>query len=104
MTDRHSLFHAPDDERDILTAEAEAIVERDVAGCFAGDVRHIIEVAERIRVFVIDGGWQNSIANGHQANNQFGNAGSSDQMSHHAFRTGDRHVISIFAEYLAAGE
>ena len=57
MTDRHSLFHAPDDEGNILTTEAEAIVERDVAGCFAGDVRHVIQVAERIRVFVIDGGW-----------------------------------------------
>ena len=54
----HLAFKASHDERDVLAAEAEAVVHRDVALCLAGGVGDIVQIAVGIGVLVVDRGRQ----------------------------------------------
>ena len=51
-----------DDERDILTTEAEAVAHGHVAAGLTGSVRHVVEIAVGIGRFVIDGGRNHVVA------------------------------------------
>src|SRR5205085_4523898 len=85
----HLSAKPSDHQRDVLASEAKRVAEYEVARSLAGGVGNIVEVAVGVGVFVVDRGRQHVVANGHEAYDHLGHAGSGDQMSHHAL--GARH-------------
>jgi len=88
------------DQRDVLAAEAEAVGEGPLASACTDLVGHVVEVAVGIGVFVVDGRRQKPVADGHQADDQFGGTGGSDQVAHHALRARNWNLVGPFAEDL----
>lgn len=54
------IIDSPNHQRNIVSAEAEAVVDRISAGMVHRCVRDVIQITFRIRGVIIDGGWQDT--------------------------------------------
>ncbi len=81
-----------------MAAEAEAVVEcvLDLAG--AGFVGDVVQIAQRIGIFVIDCRWQDAVTHRQEAHNHLGDSRCGDEMPHHALGAADGGVVGFLAE------
>src|SRR4051794_38411951 len=93
-------FH---DDRVILPAEAEAVAHGNVALRLPRLVRHIIQVALRIRLGEVHGWWENLIADRQNAGDELHRARGGDEVAHHALDAADGDVFGMLAKDLLDG-
>src|SRR4051794_17772559 len=72
-----------ENERTVGPSEAEAVREGVLDGHGTGFIWHVVEVAKRIGVFVVDGGRGDLVANGQHRNAGFQSARAAEQMTGH---------------------
>src|SRR5580658_6129818 len=96
-------FEAPEGEDGIQAAEREGIRERELDGGWAGDVRDHVEVAGRVGLVEIGGGWQDSISQGEQRGGRLDGAGRAEGMAVHGLGGAHPEPIRVLAKDLADG-
>src|SRR4051794_28952075 len=84
---------AADDERVVLTAEAERVGEGHVHAGLAGGVGDVVEVALGVGGLVIDRRRADVVADGQDAGDHLDRAGGGDQVAHHTLNRGDGDLL-----------
>ena len=67
-----------DHDRYVLPTESEAVIQCDVALCFASFVGDVVEIAEWIWIFVVDRWGQNIVTDRQQAHDELGDSRGGD--------------------------
>src|SRR5439155_24638156 len=99
-----SLFEASENECRVRTAEAETVCERVLHNRLARFVRHIIQVAFRVRRFVVNRRRQFPPVDGKHGEDGFYSARCAEQMTRHRLGGTKCQPISMCAECLLYGE
>ena len=81
-----------------MAAEAEGVGHGDVDLRLAGGVGDVVEVAFGVGVLVVGGGWEDVVADGEDAGDEFDGAGGGDEVAHHGFDAGHGDVFGVVAE------
>ena len=89
LTQSCATLPALEEQRGIGAAEAEGIRERVFDVGLARVVGHVIEIASRVGMLVVDGRRQNLVAQGQHADAGFEAAGAAEQMAGHGLGGAD---------------
>ena len=89
---------ALEDQRGVVSAEAEVVRDRDVDLAGLRDVRRVVEVAIGIRVLVIDGRRDHARVDGHHAGGRLDAAGGTQEVTGHGLGRGDGDLGGEVAE------
>ena len=81
-----------------MAAEAHRVRERDVDLHPARLVRHVVQVAVRIGMTVVDRGWDHSFVQRERAHHCLDRPRRAEGVSHHRFRRGDGELVGMIAE------
>ena len=73
-------FH---DQARVVAAKAKRIGERDVNVLFAGMVRRVVQIAIRIRIFIVNGRMKNLMVERQRTYNSFNRPGRADRVANH---------------------
>src|SRR5438309_8849735 len=79
------LVVAAEQEDGVVTAESEAVAERDVELSRARCVRNVVEVAARIRVFVVDRRWSDVALDRENGDSCLDGSGGAEAVTDRAF-------------------
>src|SRR5262245_40120297 len=93
---KNQLLSRPalENERGVRSAEAERVRKRIVDGGFARDVGHVVQVALRIGMKLVDGRGQDLIAQCEDTNACFESASATKQMTGHGFCRADGELLA----------
>src|SRR5262249_37817095 len=78
------IMKLTDNERNVLPSETKTVAEYVLDFFFAGRIGHIVQIALRIGVFIIDCWRKHAFTQGHDRNDELNGAGRGDQVSDHA--------------------
>ncbi|MEY3458221.1 MAG: hypothetical protein RL215_1378 [Planctomycetota bacterium] len=92
------VIDACDDEGDVMSAEAEAVIDGVAAGFVEGGVGYVVQIAFRVWCVVVDCGWEGSGGECEGAGGHFDGAGGPDHVSEHAFYGADMQMFSVFSK------
>src|SRR5215211_3524019 len=82
----------------LVAAEAHRVRKRDVDLGLARLVGHVVEVAGRVGMLVVDRRWQHAVADGQDAHHRLDRAGRPEAVPHHRLGRGDRELVGVVAE------
>src|SRR5947207_1509889 len=82
----------------IASAEAKGVAGRDFNIVMSSNVRHVVEIAVRIGVLVIDGGRQQVVLYRQAAGGHFGGPARPLHMTDGRLNRTDRNIVSTLAE------
>src|SRR5207245_2569488 len=86
------------DERRVRAAEAEGVRQRDLDVLLARLVRHVVEVAVRIRRFVVDRRRQDAVVQCEHGRDRLHAAGGAEEVARHRLRGRDGEPPGVLAE------
>src|ERR1022692_4051800 len=90
----------PEGEGGVGAAETEGIVQRDADFLLARFVRHVIQIAFRIGILLVDGGRHDAVFDREHGKHRFNRAGRAERMSRHRFGRADPDLRRALAENL----
>src|SRR5438552_17190653 len=93
-----ALFESLEDQATVSAAEAEGVRKRVIDAHGPGLIGHIIEIAIRVRKFVVDGRRRDLIADGERGNTGFHSTRTTEQVTGHRFGGTHRQLIGVLAE------
>lgn len=83
-----------------MAAETEAIGDGFFDADFPGCIGDVVEIAAAfdVRLFEIDGGMEQAVAEAQDGCDSFDTAASAEQMADHAFGAGDHQLAGMWSE------
>ena len=90
----------PQQDAAVVAAEAHRVRERDVDLDAARLVRHVVEVALRVGVPVVDRRRQHAVVERQRAHHRLDRAGRPEAVARHGLRRRDRELVGVVAEDL----
>src|SRR5713226_3127842 len=94
-----AAFPAAEDQGGVSAAEAEGIREHIFDRSFARDVGDVIEVADRVKIFVIDGRRQDLVVQRQDADTGFEAARAAQQVTGHGLGGAYGHLLGAVSEH-----
>ena len=83
-----------------MTAKTETIAQAAIDLGRPRDIGNIIKIAFRIGCFVVDRGWNHTIANGFHTEDQLHRAGRGDHVPHAALGAACGDLVGVFAKHM----
>src|SRR5205807_4894871 len=80
---------ALENQRRVGAAKSKRIRKRVFERCFASVIRNVIQIAFRIRILKVDGGWQSLVAQRQDTDAGLKAARAAEKVARHGFRRAD---------------